>query len=262
MVEMQQRWWFTTSSSQEFLTLTACMFFPAKGLRRLWSLAERMLRRLFIMSPEREIPQRGELSPQAQAENHLLARAQSGEEEAFAKLFDLYKRRVYSLCLRMAGDTAEAEDLAQEAFLQLFRKISTFRGESAFSTWLHRLVVNVVLMHLRKKRLQNVSLEHVDQTREQPLKREYADHDHRLLNSVDRIALRRAIETLPAHYRTVFILHDVVGYEHHEIAQMMKCSVGTSKSYLHRAKLTLRAALRLPQNRASRPVAVAAGYAL
>ena len=91
------------------------------------------------------------MSPQKAApETQLIARAQRGDEFAFSELYETHKRRVYSLCLRMTGNTAEAEDLSQEAFLQLFRKISTFRGESAFSTWLHRLVVNVVLMHLRK----------------------------------------------------------------------------------------------------------------
>src|SRR5207247_7375513 len=116
-----------------------------------------------------------------------IAEEQKGDELAFAALFDAHKRRVYSLCLRMTGNTAEAEDLSQEAFLQLFRKISTFRGESAFSTWLHRLVVNVVLMHLRKKGLQQVSLDDVDNSQEEPVRREYGEEALRLLGSVDRI---------------------------------------------------------------------------
>jgi RNA polymerase sigma-70 factor (ECF subfamily) len=144
----------------------------------------------------------------------------------------------------MTGDTAEAEDLTQEAFLQLFRKISTFRGESAFTTWLHRLVVNVVLMHLRKKGLQQVSLDEVDTSQEDPVKRDYGDDDQRLLGSIDRIGLARAIEALPQGYRTVFILHDVEGYEHNEIAQIMDCSIGNSKSQLHKARLKLREYLR------------------
>jgi RNA polymerase sigma-70 factor (ECF subfamily) len=177
-------------------------------------------------------------------ETQLIARAQRGEEEAFAALFEAHKRRVYALCLRMTGDTAEAEDLAQEAFLQLFRKISTFRGESAFSTWLHRLVVNVVLMHLRKKGLQEVPLEETDNSQEDTVKREYGDDDRRLLGSIDRLTLGRAIEQLPPGYRSVFVLHDVEGYEHNEIAQIMNCSVGNSKSQLHKARLKLRDALR------------------
>jgi RNA polymerase sigma-70 factor, ECF subfamily len=174
----------------------------------------------------------------------LIERAQHGDEEAFAALFEAHKRRVYSLCLRMTGDTAEAEDLSQEAFLQLFRKISTFRGESAFSTWLHRMVVNVVLMHLRKKGLQQVSLDEVDNSQDEPVKREYGDDDKRLLHSIDRITLSRAIAALPPGYRAVLVLHDIEGYEHNEIAQILNCSVGNSKSQLHKARLKLREVLR------------------
>ena len=144
----------------------------------------------------------------------------------------------------MTGNTAEAEDLSQEAFLQLFRKIATFRGESAFSTWLHRLVVNVVLMHLRKKGLQQISLDETDNSQEEPVKRDYGDDDRRLLGSVDRISLTRAIEQLPTGYRTVFVLHDIEGYEHNEIAQIMGCSIGNSKSQLHKARMKLRDWLR------------------
>jgi RNA polymerase sigma-70 factor (ECF subfamily) len=187
--------------------------------------------------------------PKPTSDSELIARAQHGEEEAFAKLFELHKRRVYSLCLRMTGDAAEAEDLSQEAFLQLFRKIGTFRGESAFSTWLHRLVVNVVLMHLRKKGLQKISLDEVDNTREEPVKREYGDNDRRLLGSVERIALKNAIDELPPGYRAIFVLHDIEGYEHNEIAQIMDCSVGNSKSQLHKARLKLRDVLRRDQGR-------------
>ena len=147
----------------------------------------------------------------------------------FAALYEMHERRVYSLCLRMTGNTAEAEDLAQEAFLQLFRKVSTFRGESAFSTWLHRLAVNVVLMHLRKKGLQQVSLDEVDSSQDEPVKRDYGANDRRLTGSVDRISLARAIDELPPGYRTVFVLHDIEGYEHNEIAEIMDCSVGNSK---------------------------------
>jgi len=180
----------------------------------------------------------------AASDAQLIARAQRGDETAFAALFEAHKRRVYSLCLRMVSDPTEAEDLSQEAFLQVFRKLSTFRGESAFSTWLHRLVVNVVLMHLRKKGLQQVSLDEVDSSQEEPVKREYGDDDRRLLGSVDRINLDRAIAELPPGYRAVFVLHDVEGYEHNEIAQIMSYSVGNSKSQLHKARLKLREWLR------------------
>ena len=180
----------------------------------------------------------------AASETPLIARAQQGDEAAFEALFNAHKRRVYSLCLRMTGNTAEAEDLTQEAFLQLFRKISTFRGESAFTTWLHRLVVNVVLMHLRKKGLQLVSLDEVDSSQEEPVKRDYGGDDRRLIGSIDRLSLDRAIAALPHGYRTVFVLHDMEGYEHNEIAQLMDCSTGNSKSQLHKARLKLREHLR------------------
>jgi len=184
------------------------------------------------------------VAPKVASETQLVARAQHGDEEAFAALFEMHKRRVYSLCLRMTGNTAEAEDLTQEAFLQLFRKITTFRGESAFSTWLHRLAVNVVLMHLRKKGLQQVSLDETDSSQDEPVKRDYGDHDRRLTGSIDRISLSRAIAELPPGYRTVFVLHDVEGYEHNEIAEIMNCSVGNSKSQLHKARMKLRDWLR------------------
>jgi len=153
----------------------------------------------------------------------------------------------------MTGNIAEAEDLSQEAFLQLFRKISTFRGESAFSTWLHRLVVNVVLMHLRKKGLQQVSLDETDTSQEEPVKRDYGDKDQRLMGSIDRISLARAIGQLPPGYRAVFVLHDMEGYEHNEIAQILNCSVGNSKSQLHKARMKLREWLREGQNRERPP---------
>jgi RNA polymerase sigma-70 factor (ECF subfamily) len=183
-------------------------------------------------------------APKAASETQLIARAQQGDEGAFTALFETHKRRVYSLCLRMTGNTAEAEDLAQEAFLQLFRKISTFRGESAFSTWLHRLAVNVVLMRLRKKGLQQISLDEVDTSQDEPVKRDYGDDDRRLTGSVDRIGLQRAIADLPPGYRAVFVLHDVEGYEHNEIAEIMSCSVGNSKSQLHKARMKLRERFR------------------
>ncbi|MHB8654084.1 MAG: RNA polymerase sigma factor [Terriglobia bacterium] len=195
------------------------------------------------MSPQKNA------TTKAASDAQLIAQAQSGDERAFAALFDAHKRRVYSLCLRMTGNTAEAEDLSQEAFLQLFRKISTFRGESAFSTWLHRLVVNVVLMHLRKKGLQQVSLDELDTSQEEPVKRDYGDDDRRLMGSIDRISLANAIGELPPGYRAVFVLHDMEGYEHNEIAQILNCSIGNSKSQLHKARMKLRERLRDDRNR-------------
>jgi len=145
----------------------------------------------------------------------------------------------------MVNNVGEAEDLAQEVFMQLFRKISTFRGESAFSTWLHRLAVNVVLMHLRRKGLNEISLdeEAEDDSQELP-KKEYGGEDLNLLGAVDRAALEKAIAELPRGYRTIFVLHDVEGYEHNEIADLIGCSIGNSKSQLHKARLKLRDSLQ------------------
>jgi RNA polymerase sigma-70 factor, ECF subfamily len=175
----------------------------------------------------------------------VLARAQSGDHHAFAQLYSLHKRRIYSLCLRMVGNVAEAEDLTQEAFLQLHRKIATFRGDSAFSTWLHRLAINVVLMHLRRKGLSLISLdEAMDPAPDEGPGRSFGAPDLQLTGSIDRLALQRAVEDLPAGYRLIFVLHDIEGYEHNEIATMLECSIGNSKSQLHKARLKLRDALR------------------
>ena len=170
----------------------------------------------------------------------LIARAQNGEESAFEALFHAYKRRIYLLCLRMIGNAAEAEELMQEAFLQLFRKIGTFRGESAFSTWLHRMAVNVVLMHLRKKGLPVVSLEETTEGDDETPKKDFGADDPVLSGSVDRLRLQNAVDRLPPGYRTIFVLHDVEGYEHNEIATMVGCSIGNSKSQLHKARMKLR----------------------
>ena len=178
-------------------------------------------------------------------EAEAIQRAKEGDGIAFESLYGLHKRRVYSLCLRMTGNTAEAEDLTQEAFLQLYRKIGTFRGESAFSTWLHRLSVNVVLMHLRKKGLPEVSLEEtLEPQQEDGPKKDIGARDNVLAGSIDRVNLERAIENLPPGYRIIFVLHDIEGYEHNEIAEMMGCSIGNSKSQLHKARMKLRDLLK------------------
>ena len=173
-------------------------------------------------------------------EAQAIERAKQGDEAAFEVLYRQHKRHVYSLCLRMVSNPAQAEDLAQEAFLQLFRKIGTFRGESAFSTWLHRMTVNVVLMNLRKKGLPLVSLEETMETDEESPRKELGAQDLKLTGSIDRLQLQRAIDKLPPGYKTVFVLHDVEGFEHNEIAEMVGCSIGNSKSQLHKARLKLR----------------------
>ncbi len=179
------------------------------------------------------------------SEQEAIRRAQKGDPDAFEILYHMHKGRVYSVCLRMVHKPAEAEDLSQEAFLQLFRKIHTFRGESRFSTWLHRLTVNVVLMKLRKKKLPMVSLDEpisTDDGSDGPT-RDVGETDLRLAGTFDRMNLENAIAELPPGYRMVFLLHDVEGYEHNEIADMLECSVGNSKSQLHKARLRIRSLL-------------------
>jgi RNA polymerase sigma-70 factor (ECF subfamily) len=178
------------------------------------------------------------------SEAEAIERAKQGDAAAFEVLYNLHKRRVYSLCLRMTTNTAEAEDLTQEAFLQLFRKIGTFRGESAFSTWLHRMAVNVVLMQLRKKGLQVVPLDDENEGEEETPKKDYGAQDSVLAGSIDRLQLKNAIDRLPPGYRSIFVLHDVEGFEHNEIAEMVGCSIGNSKSQLHKARMKLRELLK------------------
>jgi RNA polymerase sigma-70 factor (ECF subfamily) len=171
----------------------------------------------------------------------LAQKASGGDMQAFEELYQRHNRRVYSLCLRMTQNVSEAEDLAQEVFIQLFRKIGSFRGESAFTTWLHRLTVNQVLMHFRKR---GVKMEQTTEDGETPVQVVVGTEDHNRMPVVDRIALDKAIALLPPGYRTVFLLHDVEGHEHEEIARMLGCSVGTSKSQLHKARMKLRGLLR------------------
>jgi RNA polymerase sigma-70 factor, ECF subfamily len=145
------------------------------------------------------------------------------------------------------GNAAEAEDLTQESFMQLFRKIGTFRGESAFSTWLHRLAFNVVLMRLRKHSFQVLSLDEMFQPGEKSsglLQKHIGSRDLRLAGSADRMDLERALEQLPPGYKAVFILHDVQGYQHREIAAIRGCTLGNSKSQLHKARARLQHLLR------------------
>jgi RNA polymerase sigma-70 factor (ECF subfamily) len=129
--------------------------------------------------------------------------------------------------------------------MQVFRKIHTFRGESAFSTWLHRLSVNIVLMRLRKRTVTETSLEDGASGEEfDEQRKEFGAPDLVLMGSIDRMHLERAIARLPAGYKQTFVLHDVHGYEHNEIATLLGCSIGNSKSQLHKARGRLRKLLR------------------
>ena len=157
----------------------------------------------------------------------LTQAAAAGDMAAFETLYERHHRRVYSLCLRMLANPTEAEDLSQEVFVQLFRKLGSFRGESLFTTWLHRLTVNQVLMHFKKGvKLEKTTTEEGDELND--IVQVGTDRPN-AMPVVDRIALDDAIAQLPPGYRSVFVLHDVEGYEHEEIGKLLGVSVGTSK---------------------------------
>ena len=188
------------------------------------------------------VPQFSAVGNDKESEAEVIRRACDGDPAAFECLYRSHCKRVYAVCLRMVGNTADAEDLTQEAFLLLYRKLHTFRGESAFSTWLHRLVVNTVLMRLRKKSLPVVSMGTgpAPDGETPPLNADIAASDLLLEGSIDRINLGRCIAQLPVGSRAIFVLHDIQGYQHHEIAEMLGRSEGVSKSQLHRARKRLR----------------------
>jgi RNA polymerase sigma-70 factor, ECF subfamily len=203
------------------------------------------------MSQAITLDEGGQLWPGAMAESTPLAASQfdyqlarkiaDGDMQAFEELYERYHRRVYNLCLRMTNDVAEAEDLAQEIFIHVYRKIGSFRGESAMMTWLHRVTVNKVLMHFRKNSVRRESTTADGESPEPVVK---ALETSRQSLAVDRIALDRAIAQLPPGYRAAFILHDVEGYEHAEIARICGTAVGTSKSQLHKARKKLHELLK------------------
>ncbi len=175
----------------------------------------------------------------------LTQAASTGNMAAFEEVYQRHHRRVYSICLRMLQNAFEAEDLTQDVFIQLYRKVGSFRGDSAFTTWLHRLTVNQVLMHFRKR---NVKFEKTTEEGETPEQIVAGTANPFKMQIVDKLALENAIEQLPNGYKNVFLLHDVEGFEHEEVARILGCSVGTSKSQLHKARLKLRKLLKKKAN--------------
>jgi len=157
------------------------------------------------------------------SEAEIVRRVREGDQTVFEYLYRAHSKRVFAVCLRIVGDPTEAEDLTQEVFLLLFRKIYTFRGDSAFSTWLHRLTVNLVLMNLRKRPAPVVPIEATPDSDEGSASQgvDLGALDLSLEGSLDRINLARCIAQLPAGFRTMFVLHDIQGYEHHEIAKIL-----------------------------------------
>jgi RNA polymerase sigma-70 factor, ECF subfamily len=188
----------------------------------------------------------GQAEVRDETEENVVRMAQQGDAAAFESIYRLHSRRVYTLCLRMVSDRSEAEDLTQDVFLQLFRKISTFRGESAFSTGLHRMSVNIVLLRFRKKMRADKSLETITNPEERSsvAAREFGGPDLRRKGAIRRSTLETAINELPPGYKAMFILHDVQGYNHDEIAEIFECTAGNSKSQVHQARTRLRELLQ------------------
>ncbi|HWR17356.1 MAG TPA: RNA polymerase sigma factor [Terriglobales bacterium] len=180
------------------------------------------------------------------SDQEIIRKAQTGDVESLATIFDTHRRRVFNLCFRMLRDRSDAEDLTQDVFVQVFRKIHTFRGQSAFSTWLHRLAVNMVLMEIRSRKTQRYSLIPLESKSDEDdsFHEQFGREDADLRASLDRITIEDALSELPPGYRLVFLLHDVHGYEHQEIAEILSCSIGNCKSQLHKARLKLRRMIR------------------
>ncbi len=159
------------------------------------------------------------------------------EQQTFHELYQTHYQRVYSLCLGMTRDVSQAQDLTQDVFVHLFRALNTFNGQSAFTTWLHRVTVNMVLMHFRKKKVRPEFSTDLGELRLQdPLN----SGDPARMRVVNGILLSEVLAKLPAGYREAVVLHDIEGLEHNEIAAMRGRSEGTSKSQLHKARIMLR----------------------
>ena len=183
-------------------------------------------------------------------ESKVIRMAQRGDEGAFERLYRLHSARVYALCMRMLRNPDEAEDSTQEVFLHVFRKIQGFRGASAFSTWLHRVAVNTVLMRIRGSKLARAALvENTEGNEDGGVpRREPGAPDLRLEGYIDRVAIENAIKQLPPRCKLMFVLYDIQGYAHGEIAKLLGCSVGNAKSQLHKARVRLRKHLRPERN--------------
>ena len=177
--------------------------------------------------------------PEGSALNEAIRLVHEGDKEAFALVYRSYSEFVRRVCLRMLRDPADAEDAAQDVFFRVFLKINTFRGESAFSSWLYRLTTNVVLMRFRKDKRYYTSLGEGAESDGDPSS-EIGGPDLNLTALLGWIDLQAALDVLPAGYKEAFILHEVLGYEHKEIAAIFGYSVGNSKSQLHKARRRLR----------------------
>lgn len=174
------------------------------------------------------------------ADLELAARCRAGDVDAFEELYRQHAKRLFNLVFRMTGCAEDAEDLLQEVFLQAHRTLAGFRGESTLGTWLYRLTMNHCLDHLRGRRARMArSTESLDADHAF----EPASHTPIVPTAVSRVDLERAIAGLADGYRAAFLLHDVEGFEHREVAKILGVSEGTSKSQVHKARMKLRAML-------------------
>lgn len=167
----------------------------------------------------------------------LVARARQRDARAFEELYRLHHRRVYALALRLTGSAAQAEEVTQEAFVKAWEALPSFRGESAFSTWLHGLAVHVALRHERSERRRTARIEAVDDLGR------FGAAARRAIPETS-LGLERAVAALPDGARRVLVLHDIQGYRHAEIARLLGIAVGTVKAQLHRARRLVLEALR------------------
>ncbi len=173
------------------------------------------------------------------SEAEAIEKARTGDVSGYEGLYHLHKQRVYAWCLRFTGNVSDAEDLTQEVFLQVFRKLSTFRGNAKFGSWLYRIAINLSGMQFRR-RPQEVSLSSFGEVKEDQLGPDLSSRSCICSFALERMVLRQAIGSLSKARRSVVLLHDVKGFTHAEVAQHLGLAVGTSKSQLSRAHLTLR----------------------
>jgi RNA polymerase sigma-70 factor (ECF subfamily) len=222
---------------------------PAAGRSRILNQTGRAassVRRVGLMRAQRmasNLPSNRE--EERAAESQLVARCLDGDMDAFKRVYDAHATRLYNLAYRMAGTTGEAEELLQEIFLLAFRKLSSFRGNSSLGTWLYRLAVNLCLDHVRGKqgKMSRATVALHDERGEAVA----APRTRPVDSVVHKLDLEKAIDQLPASYRAAFLLHDVEGFEHHEVGKMLGIAEGTSKSLVHKARLRIRAFLSAPR---------------
>jgi RNA polymerase sigma-70 factor (ECF subfamily) len=170
----------------------------------------------------------------------IISSAKEGNEQVFADLFNQHKRTVYSLCMHMSNDVTEAEDLTQHAFISAYRRLHGCKIKIGFSAWLHRIAVSAAVTNLRKAKPDALLIDKSIRLNSSFQQQGSDPRNHQALDVIDRITLLQAIEKLPPVCRAVFVLHDVEGHQHHEIASLLECSIDSSRAQLHKARISIR----------------------